>query len=258
LKTIFDTNALNDLFAISDNHYETTTMRVIDKLRLKFGDDNKLNYCRFIFTRNKLLKDSLILNLFCFINMEQAYYFTSNYEDTYNRFILSPEAFRLTYYDDRKGNIDKAKVIYLQGFNGNRNNNDKFFNQEYLESNVKYVNMQLYPETIILKEAEQMVDTFKYNSIRDCMISLIDSKAIFPKSNGNKCCVQFNIDFNNFGNHLIYICSYRTEMSQCNLEIKHIQEVAIQRCSKDLYFDIENAFNNEINIREYILSKMFN
>src|SRR5690348_16787232 len=104
---------MNQLFAISDEHYETSVMRVIDRLRLRFN--YKLDTCcRFIFNRNRLLKDSLAMNVLCFLTLEQAVYFNASYEEMYNKFILSPDAIKLTYYDDRRGDFNKHKVIYLQ------------------------------------------------------------------------------------------------------------------------------------------------
>jgi len=224
---------------------------------------------------------SVNMNIFCFHSMDKAISFNSQFAKNYDAFLNSIRANHLLFYNkqlinnlriihksillntnnfafpDELINIEKSNLMSLQQVNS-FNNIDT--------SNIKYSFLHFTKDGVLLSEEsgnkiENVLVSFNYNSIRDCIVETVPKQFVLPKEMlmtlSNKCCIKFKIDMKDVYDNVLYLCSFKHSGYQCNLEAKFMQEKLINKCGYKLNLNIGFAFENNINMSTYIMGKSF-
>jgi hypothetical protein len=258
--------------------------RIIDRLRLSFnqGAEN----CRFIFTNNifempvEMTERSIIsvhnsndmnnylsisANIFCFQSMDSVIAFNTYFLQMYNQLILSSAANHLFYYNKFK--INKIKVVFrniarhqlIEPESGIDSNNEPVN-----EFKLKFGALIFSKDGALISDSTannfNILYSFNYENIKDCYVAITDKKYVLPRQfmpNSNKCCLKLTVDVKDVYDNFVNICSYQHYDYMCNLQVKFIQENLINKCSKSLVLNLDYVFNNNISIREYLMSNFF-
>jgi hypothetical protein len=238
-------------------------------------DSNKNNLNK-IKNYNDVL--SLVLNILCFKNMDQAISFNSIFSKNYNIFLGSIHAKNILFYN--KNQINNLRILYKtllanHNFMTNVGQNEIFSieknnlislqkrnSNDYIDnSNINYTFLNFGNDGIILSEEtgnkiENIQFSFSYNNIRDCNVHFIPKEFVLPKqiliSQSNKCCIKMIIDMKDVYDSVLYLCSFKSSLYQCNLEAKFMQEALKFKCTNKFNMNIEHAFDNDINMNVYI------
>jgi hypothetical protein len=290
---IFDLTLLSrSIFSVSDTRRFTRISSVIDKLRLRYGQNAE--NCRFIFTNNvqgmtnmdpsttnvnsfSQFNDvnsylNIVTNVFCFQNMDSAITFNSQLLNMYNSFVGSCNANHLFYFN--KSKINNLKIIFKKSKMNSSTNTAEYSSfsthtnpyNNLSNFNVNYAFLNFSKEGALFADApgdtmKNVLYTFTYDTIRDCHIEMIPKTKVLPRdmliTESSKCCLRMRIDVKEVYDNILDVCSYKTSIYQCNLEAKFIQENLSNKCGHKLIYSIGFAFDNNYNIREYIMSIIF-
>ena len=222
---------------------------------------------------------SLIMNIFCFYTVDQAITFNSNFAKNYDSFLDSLRANHLLFYN--KQIINNLRVIFRNILvNPNTFNKPDDVMKSTMSvgfeqvngynnidnANIKYSFLHLSKDGVLFSEGPgnkiaNVLFSFNYNTIKDCSVELVPKQLVLPKqmlmSEANKCCIKMQIDMKDVYDNVLFICSFRHTGYQCNLEAKFLQETFIHKCSHKLNINIGYAFENNLNMRSYLMSKSF-
>jgi hypothetical protein len=269
-----------------DTRRFTKVQSVLDSLKIRYGQGSE--NCRFIFSNNletmpninastttvntiSQLNDmnpylSLIINVFCFNTIDQAITFNSQLMNMFNNFVMSYNANHLFYFN--KSRMNDLKIIFrttrMNEITNTAGYNQKNLNNNLSNLNIKYAYLKFSNEGVLFVDApgnniKNILHSFNYDNIRDCQILMTPKNNVLPKdmliSETSKCCLKMRIDIKEVYDNVLNICSYKSSLYQCNLEAKYIQETLSNKCSRKLVYNIQYAFDNNYNIREFIMSK---
>jgi hypothetical protein len=218
-EVMFDMSLLSkNIFGLLDQERYNNVSKVLDKLRLRFGQNSE--NCRFIFSNNiegmnniNLSNTSvntftqisninpylsLIMNIFCFSTIDKAIVFHSNLMKMFNNFIGSIESNHLFYFNKNK--MNNLKVIFrnlkinsnlaAESSVNNFNENDYGLNQPNPYSNISNLNIQyaylMFSNDGVLftdspgQNLKNVLYSFNYESIKDCLVEMTPKQKVLP------------------------------------------------------------------------------
>lgn len=221
---------------------------------------------------------SVIMNIFCFPTIDKTITFISDFSKNYDSFLDSLVAKNLFFYNKHLINnlrvIFKLRMINQNSFENqsetmNMNNVNNLIGLQQSNgfssldsSNIKYAFFSMSKDGVLLNEEagnklENILFSFNYNSIKDCLIEMVPKQLVLPKqmfsTNPNKCCLKMKIDTKDVFDNILYICSFKDSNYQCHLESKFLQEMLMNKCAFNLSLNIGYAFENNINMSSYIM-----
>jgi hypothetical protein len=154
--------------------------------------------------------------------------------------------------------ISADEFSTFSSHNGAHNNLSNF--------NINYAYLNFSKDRLLFKDSpgnsmKNELQSFKYDSIRDCYVEMTHKTKVLPRemlvAESSKCCLRIRIDTKEAKDDILDICSYKSSNYQCRLEAKFIQENLSNKCANKLIYYIGLCFENNQNIKQYIMSILF-